>query len=102
MLTDAYKATAAVQTDDNINTNIYPNPAADRVFINSTQSGNSNSAITIYNATGELISSNLYEYSPVASDNPESQTIQLNISKLSKGAYLLLIDGEYSGSFIKK
>lgn len=100
MLSNAYIATAKVENNNKLNSSIYPNPATDKLLISSAY--NANSIIELYNTNGELISNNLFEYSPVASDNAESQTIQLNISKLAKGNYLLLIDGIYSGSFVKK
>lgn len=107
MLRTAYTQTADVTNTEAQSNIIYPNPAIDQLYIASVI--NPNPEIEIYNSTGELIPNTLYNYelnkalaSGNNSDVTDTQTIQLNIQHLTKGAYLLLIDGVYSGAFVKK
>ncbi|MGC9343294.1 MAG: T9SS type A sorting domain-containing protein, partial [Bacteroidales bacterium] len=72
---------------------VYPNPATDQLHINN---GSQISGITIANVLGEI----------VMNRNIESESVQLNISDLDAGYYILKIktkDGnEITTSFMKK
>ncbi len=63
----------------------YPNPVEDQLNIALSVENNTQANIEIYNLAGQLLQSNNYDL------QAGSQTIQLNISDLPQGSYLLHI-----------
>jgi len=68
---------------------IYPNPANDKVFI---KGKNANLPIMIYDLKGQLLIESL----------TGTTVTEINISNLSKGAYLIKVDDEVVGKFVKE
>jgi len=62
--------------------NIYPNPADEKLFIESN-SQSQNLDLAIYNMTGQLVKKGLFR---------NTGTIELNVSDLTKGIYILKIN----------
>ncbi len=64
--------------------NIYPNPAKDRITINTNHSVNNNLGLTVYSITGQTVIS-----AQISSSNSN-----IDISNLSKGCYIVELDSE--------
>jgi Secretion system C-terminal sorting domain len=72
---------------------VYPNPASDRLFVKGLAS---NATVQVIDMLGNIISSN--EYNNINAD------VEVNISALAKGSYIIKIaqEGKFAAkSFIK-
>ena len=82
-----FKRKTDIQTTEQNNINIYPNPAGNTVTIASEPG----STIAIYDITGHLISEQIIT----------SSTMTFNIESLPKGIYIVRIDN-YAAKLVKK
>ena len=73
--------TLSTETPEDINIKMYPNPASDKVTI-STPDVMFNQ-YTLFTITGQV----------VVNQNINSKTVEVNVSELSKGIYVLKLDG---------
>jgi PKD repeat protein len=82
---------ADIQSVDHDNLSVYPNPASEWLFVESSTTS-SGSSIMIYDLKGKL----------VLSEEMNSQHKKLNISSFDKGIYFLQVDDNMKVKFIKK
>ena len=76
------RGTTGIEEELDREFNIYPNPADEKLFIESN-SQSQNLDLAIYNMTGQLVKKGLFR---------NTGTIELNVSDLTKGIYILKIN----------
>ncbi len=75
------------EENNNIETNIYPNPASSKIYVELSRWGTS-ATITMFNVVGQVLSRE------VISLNPGKNTVVLDLNNYHKGLYLLRIESE--------
>jgi hypothetical protein len=84
---NSYKTLKLDQKIDEGNIKVYPNPATSSIYIDFGEMNPSDAEVNIYDYTGHLVMSKLFNQSAV-------KTQQLDVSRFSKGLYILQVKGE--------
>lgn len=96
-LSSACRLSASLTKDKSINQEltVYPNPANDHIKVSFNSTVKEKSIISIIDITGKTV------YSEIVSGADEFLTLELNLSSLSKGIYLLSVQNELTNKSVR-